>query len=142
VDVMPFDPSVLGFGNRFSRLGFDQAEEREVAPGLTIRTLPPGYLFASKVARPTRRAESGIPTTARTSKTSFAYSTGRPRSSTRLSPETTSYANLSRSWATGFLSDPRLTDLVAGHITRGPLLDQRVERVAGRIRRLARPRTG
>ena len=49
VDVMPLDASVLGFGSRFSQLGFPLSEEREIAPGTQIHVLPPRYLFASKI---------------------------------------------------------------------------------------------
>ena len=49
---------MLGFANRFSRLGFASAEQREIAPGLWIRTLLPRFLIASKIEAYQGRGES------------------------------------------------------------------------------------
>jgi hypothetical protein len=43
-----------------------------------------------------------------------------------------------RTWAKEFLEDPRATDLIEGNIARGPLQDERVDRVLERLRELAR----
>ena len=50
--------AVAGGPNRFSRLGFASAELREIAPGLTIRTLLPRFLLASKIEAYRGRGET------------------------------------------------------------------------------------
>jgi hypothetical protein len=138
VDVMPFDPSVFGFGSRFTRLGFDRAEDREVVPGLRIRTLPPRYLFASKAEAFQARGAKD-PYESKDLEDLVCLLDGAPGIVEAIESEDDELRQHVAAWAAEFSNDTRMSDLVTGLITRGPLLDQRVERVVERLRRLAHP---
>ncbi|HMA97003.1 MAG TPA: hypothetical protein VKP30_30165, partial [Polyangiaceae bacterium] len=43
-------------------------------------------------------------------------------------------------WSAQFVDNPRARDLAEGHLARGPLFDERLERVLERLRRLATTR--
>jgi hypothetical protein len=49
LDVMPLDEKILGFSNSWYRPAMDNAEERELEKGLTIRLVAPTYFCASKL---------------------------------------------------------------------------------------------
>ena len=137
VDIMPFEASVLGFGSRFTRLGFDLAEEREVAPGVVIRTLPPRCLFASKIeAFRTRGAHD--PYQSKDLEDLVSLLDGAPGIVDAIESKDDEVRQYVRTWAEEFLADPRVADLIDGHIARGPLHDERVARVLKRLRQLAR----
>lgn len=48
VDVMPTDAALLGFSNRWYRLIMEQAQERALAPDLSIRIAPAPFYVAAK----------------------------------------------------------------------------------------------
>lgn len=48
LDVMPMDPAVLGFGNRWFRLGFERAIFSSVGQGVTIKIFPAPLYAAAK----------------------------------------------------------------------------------------------
>ncbi len=48
LDLMPSEPYVLGFGNRWFRQGFNQAVTADIGEGLTIRVFPAPLYFAAK----------------------------------------------------------------------------------------------
>lgn len=48
LDLMPSDPDVLGFGNRWFQQGFDRAVTADIGEGLTIRVFPAPLYFAAK----------------------------------------------------------------------------------------------
>ena len=48
LDLMPTDPGVLGFGNQWFGQGFEQAIEKGLGDGTTIRIFPPPLYFAAK----------------------------------------------------------------------------------------------
>ncbi len=49
VDVMPPDPTLLGFSNPWYPLGLSHSETRELPTGLMIRVFPVGVFLASKI---------------------------------------------------------------------------------------------
>ncbi|HEY6388623.1 MAG TPA: hypothetical protein VIX91_23340 [Candidatus Acidoferrum sp.] len=49
LDVMPLNPTILGFSNSWYRPAMDYAEERELKKGLRIRLVTPVYFCASKL---------------------------------------------------------------------------------------------
>ena len=49
VDVMPTEPSVIGFANRWYPQGFQTAMENQIDAGYTIRLFRPDYFIASKL---------------------------------------------------------------------------------------------
>jgi hypothetical protein len=49
LDVMPLDPTILGFSNSWYRPAMDHSEERELENGLKIRLVAPVYFCASKL---------------------------------------------------------------------------------------------
>ncbi|HEY5959694.1 MAG TPA: hypothetical protein VIV60_24230 [Polyangiaceae bacterium] len=136
IDIMPFDDSVLGFANHFSRQGFAHAQEHELAPGLVIRTLTPSYYFASKVeAYESRGAKA--PYESKDLEDVIALLDGAPDLETEIAKATDEVRKYVARWATLFLRNPLARDLVEGHIARGPLFEQRIERVLLRLRRLS-----
>lgn len=48
LDVMPMDPGVLGFGNRWFRPGFERAIVQPLGQGVTIKIFPAPYYAAAK----------------------------------------------------------------------------------------------
>lgn len=48
LDVMPLDPAILGFSNRWYKSAMDTAEERELEADLRIRVINPVYFCATK----------------------------------------------------------------------------------------------
>lgn len=135
VDIMPFDDSVLGFGNRFSRLGFAHAMERELAPGCLIRMLTPRYFFASKIeAYETRGVKA--PYESKDLEDLVLMLDGAPELESEVEAESDEVRTYIARWATLFLRDPRARDLLEGHLPRGPLFGDRIERVLRRLQRL------
>jgi hypothetical protein len=49
LDVMPLDPKILGFSNRWYKPAMDAALEREIDTGLRIRVVAPVYFCATKL---------------------------------------------------------------------------------------------
>lgn len=49
LDVMPLDEATLGFTNRWYKAAMGTAEEREIAPELTIKVVSPPYFCATKM---------------------------------------------------------------------------------------------
>jgi hypothetical protein len=49
LDVMPADPAILGFENRWQREALPYAVPRELPSGARIRAIPPPYLLATKI---------------------------------------------------------------------------------------------
>jgi len=49
LDVMPTDPKILGFGNRWFSRAFTAAEHFTLPSGVKIRLLPPPYFLATKM---------------------------------------------------------------------------------------------
>jgi predicted nucleotidyltransferase len=49
LDVIPLDPNVLGFSNRWYKPAMDAAQEREIEAGLRIRVVDPVYFCATKL---------------------------------------------------------------------------------------------
>ena len=136
VDIMPFDDSVLGFGNRFSRLGFAHAMDRELAPGCLIRTLTPRYFFASKIeAYETRGAK--VPYESKDLEDLVVMLDGAPGLESEIEGENDEVRAYIAQWAILFLRDPRAKDLLEGHLPRGPLFEERIERVLRTLQRLA-----
>jgi len=136
VDVMPAEPSLFGFGSRFSQLGFPLSEEREVAPGTSIHVLPLRYLFASKVEAYRTRGTRD-PYESKDLEDLVSLLDGAPGIVEAVASENDDLRRYVVAWATDFLRDSRATDLVEGLVARGPLLGQRTRRVLERLRRLA-----
>ena len=138
VDIMSFDDSVLGFANRFSRLGFESAMNRELAPGCLIKTLTPRYFFASKVeAYETRGVQA--PYESKDLEDLVLMLDGAPGLESEIEAETDEVRTYIAQWAALFLRDSRARDLLDGHLPRGPLSEERIARVLGRLQRLAAP---
>lgn len=49
LDVMPMEPTVLGFENQWQNQAFPHAIDRDLPSGRTIRAIPPTYLLATKI---------------------------------------------------------------------------------------------
>ncbi len=49
VDIMATDPELMGFGNRWYRDAQATAEDREIAPGVTIKLIRAPYFLATKL---------------------------------------------------------------------------------------------
>jgi hypothetical protein len=49
VDIMATDPELMGFGNRWYREAQATAEDREIAPGVTIKLIRAPYFLATKL---------------------------------------------------------------------------------------------
>jgi hypothetical protein len=136
VDVMPLDASVLGFASHFSQLGFPLSEEREIAPGTRIHVLPPRYLFASKIEAYRTRGTRD-PYESKDLEDLVSLLDGAPAMIDAIESENDDLRRYVAAWAADFLRDSLASDLVAGHVTRGPLLQERIGRVQDRLRRLA-----
>jgi len=57
LDVMPTDPSILGFGNIWFARAFKEAQEVELPSGGTLRLLPAVYFLATKLEAFDNRGE-------------------------------------------------------------------------------------
>ena len=57
LDVMPTDPSILGFGNIWFARAFTAAQEVELPSGSTLRLLPAVYFLATKLEAFDNRGE-------------------------------------------------------------------------------------
>lgn len=49
LDVMPMDPSVLGFGNRWFRPGYERAITASIGEGINIKVFPAPHYAAAKI---------------------------------------------------------------------------------------------
>ena len=49
VDFMPVDANILGFSNRWYADALEQAEDRQLSDGITIRLVTPSYFVATKL---------------------------------------------------------------------------------------------
>ncbi|MFO7971861.1 MAG: hypothetical protein R6U40_08940 [Desulfobacterales bacterium] len=58
LDVMPTDPEILGFGNRWFTLAYEASEWTTLPSGKRIRLLPAPYFFATKLEAFESRGES------------------------------------------------------------------------------------
>lgn len=136
VDIMPIDDNVLGFGNRFSRLGFTLAQNCEVAPGIVIRTLTPPYFFASKIEAYETRG-SRAPYESKDLEDLIALLDGAPELESEMAAADDEVRDRVAEWANRLVRDPLVRDLVEGHLSRGPLFDERAERVLQKLHRIA-----
>jgi hypothetical protein len=60
LDLMPVDPGVLGFSNRWYEEAAARAEPRKLRPGLTILVPPPPVFMASKLEAFRNRGEGDL----------------------------------------------------------------------------------
>lgn len=136
IDIMPIDESILGFGNRFYKPGYDAAHEITLDDGLTALIMPAPLAFVTKIEAYRGRGQVD-PWTSKDLEDLILLLEGRAELIDEISDASVEVRSVARVWACDLLSDPNAVDLIEGHLTPGPLHEERAERLKLRIEALA-----
>lgn len=139
VDVMPTDPDILGFSNRWYPYVLRTASPHTLSPQLPIRLISPVAFLATKIETfhsPHRRF-GGDFRASHDLEDILALLNGRPevdREIAEAEPEVRYYL---RDAFGGFLNEPRFLDALPGHLEPGPTNEERSHLLLERLRGLA-----
>ena len=139
VDVMPPDPSSLGFTNRWYAYAVESARWVTLPGGIRVRVASPIAFVATKLDAyhsPTRRYAQDV-WASHDLEDLLAVIEGRPEFDAELAevrPDARAYVS---GCLRALLSDPNFVDAVEGHIDSGPSRTERAQALLARLRRLA-----
>ncbi|MEM8558814.1 MAG: hypothetical protein AAGG50_13430 [Bacteroidota bacterium] len=139
VDVMPSDPSVLGFSNRWYPYALASAETYELTPGLAIRLVSPVAFAATKLEafRSPTRPFAGDYFASHDLEDIVALVDGRPELTEEISAVRKDVRTYVAEEVDALLAETDFLDALAGHVEPGPSNATRTEIVLGRLRRIA-----
>ena len=139
VDVMPTDPDILGFSNRWYIYALRTASAHLLDENLTIRLISSVAFLATKIEafRSPHRRFGGDFRASHDLEDVLTLLDGRPeldREIAEADPEVRYY--LSDAFE-GFLNEPRFLDALPGHLEPGPANTTRARMVLERLNRLS-----
>lgn len=136
IDVMPFDETILGFGNRFYREGHAAAVALVLAEGMSVWVMPPAIALAAKVEAFEGRG-SRDPWSSRDLEDIVLLLEGRASLLDEVRAASPAVRSRLGQWARGFAGRADCADLVDAHLSPGPLSVERADQVLARLRALA-----
>lgn len=115
VDIMPFDEAILGFTNRFYRLGFATAQVVELPTGHQVKVLSPTLLLATKIDA---YLDRGIddPVASEDLEDIIAVLDGCVGIAEQVAGAPLPVRSAIKGWASDFLARNDALDLIEGHI--------------------------
>lgn len=136
VDIMPLDEGILGFTNRFYRLGYDTAQTIELPSGHKVKVLSPALLLATKIDAFLDRGARD-PAASEDLEDIIAVVDGCVGIAEHVAGAPPPVRAAIKVWASEFLARKDAYDLVEGHIAAWG--DQRGVHVLQLLERLAFP---
>lgn len=136
LDVMPTDPGILGFSNRWYADAVAHSVHSEIQKGLNIRVVTPPYFCATKIVAFHGRGNNDF-VGSHDLEDLLAVIDGRPELSGELAAASADVRNYIACEIRQFLATPSFVDAVPGHLmpdrasqARLPLLTTRLEQIA------------
>jgi hypothetical protein len=115
LDVMPFEPAALGFGNRWFRGGFERAVPADLGLGTTVRIFPPTLYAAAKGEAYNDRGQAD-PWTSHDLEDLLTLVACRPSLPDEIALESESLRRFLAEVATNILAIDQVDDLIAGNV--------------------------
>ncbi|MNT46163.1 hypothetical protein D3C72_1827900 [compost metagenome] len=115
LDLMPWDPTVLGFGNRWFRQGYESAITQSVGNGLDIRIFTPP-LYAAAKAEAFRDRGWDDPWSSHDLEDFLTLVACRPSLLTEISGVDDELRGYLSTFAAELLKLPRFDEMVSGHV--------------------------
>lgn len=139
VDVMPTDPDILGFSNRWYLYALRTASLHSLDENLAIRLISPVAFLATKIEafRSPHRRFGGDFRASHDLEDVLTLLDGRPeldREIVEAEPEVRHYLSDALE---GFLAEPAFIDALGGHLEPGPTNEERSYLLLERLKRLA-----
>ena len=135
VDILPLNEAILGFTNRFYRVGFATAEAVELPGGRRIKVLHPALAVATKIEAYRDRGASD-PVASEDLEDIIALFDGCGGIVARIAEAPTAVQEAIGRWVREFLGRRDALDLIEGHLGLGGSL--RVARVVSLLEQAAR----
>jgi predicted nucleotidyltransferase len=136
VDVIPTDPSILGFSNRWLPQAVDEAHTVELPSGRAIRLIPAPLLIATKLEAFYDRGEGDF-RASHDLEDIVNLVDGRAELLTEVGAASQELQEYLRDEFDDLLADTNFTDALAGHLGPAESEQARVELVIERLRQLA-----
>ncbi|MEK7271189.1 MAG: hypothetical protein AAB215_09655 [Planctomycetota bacterium] len=134
-DIIPADPSILGFSNPWHEEAMKSAHSMEIKPGLTIRVVtPPVFLAAKHAAFRDPARGRGDYLASRDIEDIIALADGRPELDAEIrgaGPEIRAHL---RDMFSALLNEPRFLDALPGHLPPDPGSQARLPRLERLLR--------
>lgn len=137
IDVMPDDPAILGFSNRWYRDAFASATEHDI-DGVRARIITAVYFIASKLEAFDGRGQ-GDYQASHDLEDLFSVIDGRPELAEEIETAPDDVRAYIHDRVGALLDDPDFVDAIPGHLgytgaqqARAPIVIERLERIAGR----------
>jgi len=137
VDLMPVDPAVLGFSNRWYGAMMGRAVEVTVAPGRVVRIVSPPYLLATKLEAFADRG-AGDYLFSQDIGDIVALVDGRPELVNEVHAADSEAREFVGNGFRRLLDDARFEESIPAHLTPDPASQSRVPRILERMRGVAR----
>ena len=115
LDLMPWDPMVLGFGNRWFRQGYENAISRSIGDGLDIRIFTPP-LYAAAKAEAFRDRGKDDPWSSHDLEDFLTLVACRPSLPSEILKVDDELQGYLRTFAAELLNLPRFDEMVSGHV--------------------------